>query len=687
MFKHKKLLIILGSIAVIIIIAIITLSILGAKERKGYLTEFTLEGSIDNTYTYHMRIKSDDKVFSSSDIYGIYPDDETLPKYIINIAWDGNGSPFGNLVSSKEIVDERIDNISYILKIRYMIYISLFFIYSIIALVILNRFYPNLSYKKDKIELPKLKNISKTVKIILLMIFLSVFMLSFLSPLVYDDLIMYSFSSHTDTGLIKYIKTSFSDSLETSMSYYKNLHGRPATPMHTFFIHLPVLWGVFIASILIILYIFIPFIIYYKRLPSKKEDSYFMLFSLAMMLGYSLLFSHQAWILNDFFLRTISNGYIVPMAFFLLLLIPVWKFYMEQSLSTGSQYLDNSPYKSIILFLLAFFNSLHNEFSTLYGIGLILGIIILGVIKERQLRPKIKIPRHLWNLYAGLIIGGGITIFAPGIALRKAWSPNASHTNALKLIYQDIHYALFPLLIVLIVIITLVLFISKYNKPLKEKVKQTIWISLYCFCCFLGWALIIVLAKLPYIRVLIIGQGMLPLLYLLILWTWLLIDNLPNTFIKYIVSACSILIIILSFYTTWYNIRVMTAVLWKLKDDIAISNEKNIPLVIIPYEATFKNIHYKKNGNYATTSENESFSYGTAIEEIQKHGGRLFFHVHTIVTYEGHNTQLNPLIQILNRHEFTGDIDIEASKKAKPRIIDEYPTFLEIFKERLKSII
>ena len=684
MLKYKKLFIIIGSITSIIIIAIIILSILGAKERTGYLTEFKLKESSDNTYSYNMRIRSYDKVFRNSDIYGIYPDDDALPEYIISISWDNSGSPFGNLVSNKEIVDEKIDGISYTLKVRFMIYMSLFLIYSIITVILLNKLYPNILPKKNKIELPKIKYISKTVKTILIIIFLSIFILSFLSPLVYDD-IGYSLTTSTKIGVIDYIKTALAPSLENSIQYYKGMHGRPATPMHTFFIHLPILWGAFISSILMILYIFVPFIIYYKRLPSKKEDSYFILFSIAMMLGYSLLFSHQAWILNDLFLRTISNGYIVPMAFFLLLLIPVWEFYMEQSLSTGSKYLDNNYYKSIILFLLAFLNSTHNEFTTLYGIGLILGIIILSIIKERQLKPIIKIPRHLWNLYAGLAIGGIITIFAPGVISRKTWDPNASHINALKLIYQDINYALIPLLISLIVIITLVLLISKYNKPLKEKVKQKIWVSVYCFCCFLGWALIVILAKLPYIRVLIIGQGILPLLYLLILWTWLLIDNLPKIFLKQIISACSILIIILSFYTAWHNIRVMTAVQWKLRNDIAISNEKNIPLVVVPYQATFKNVYYKKNDNYATTSELGNGFSGT-IEEYQKYGGRLLFHIPTIKSYRGPNTW-SPLVNILNWYEFTGDIDIEASKKSEPRILDEYPTFLEIFKERLKSII
>ena len=684
MLKYKKLFIIIGSITSIIIIAIIILSILGAKERTGYLTEFKLKESSDNTYTYNMRINSHDKIFRNSDIYGIYPNDDTLPEYIISISWANSGSPFGNLISNKEIVDEKIDGISYTVKVRFMIYMSLFLIYSIITVILLNKLYPNILPKKNKIELLKIKYISKTVILIITIIFLSVFMLSFLSPLVYDD-IGYSLTTSTKIGVIDYITTALAPSLENSIQYYKCMHGRPATPMHTFFIHLPILWGIFISSILIILYIFVPFIIYYKRLPSKKEDSYFILFSIAMMLGYSLLFSHQAWILNDFFLRTISNGYIVPMAFFLLLLIPIWKFYMEQSLSTGSKYLDNNYYKSIILFLLAFLNSTHNEFTTLYGIGLILGIIFLSIVKERQLKPRIKIPHHLWNLYAGLAIGGIITIFAPGVISRKTWDPNASHINALKLIYKDMHYALIPLLIALVVIITLTLLISKYNKPLKEKVKQKVWVSVYCFCCFLGWALIVILAKLPYIRVLIIAQGILPLLYLLILWTWLLIDNLPKTFIKQIVSVCSVLIIILSFYAAWHNIRVMTAIQWKLRDDITISNEKSIPLVVIPYQATFKNAYYKKNESYATTSELGNGFSGT-IEEYQKYGGRLLFHIPTIESYRGPDSW-SPFLNILSWYEFTGEVDIEESKKAKPRVIDEYPTFLEILSERLKSII
>ena len=277
-------------------------------------------------------------------------------------------------------------------------------------------------------------------------------------------------------------------------------------------------------------------------------------------------------------------------------------------------------------------------------------------------------------------IGGGITIFAPGLNVRRTWDEGTTYINVLKLIYNDTHYALIPLLITLAIVIILVLLMSKYNELLKEQVKNKIWISLYCFCCFLGWGLILVIAELTYLRVHMIGQGTLPLLYLLILWLWLLIEYLLKVFSKYIVSLCSIFIVVLSFSNAWHNIRVMTAIQWQVKEDIAIAHEKNIPLVIRPYEVVFKNAYYKKNGEYIDTSEYSAFS-GT-VKETQIYGDRLLFHIPTI----GLNNNL--LINgILKWFEFTGELDIKKSKEADPRVINVYPSFLEILVDRSKSIL
>ena len=145
---------------IISIITLIVLSILGNKIRVGYLGEFKFdEYHIENTlklngfdidetkkvftidnilnndaltnyiftneaitnYSYGFRVKYYDKVFRNSDIYGVYIDTNKLindNNFIKSIKTDGNGSPFGNLISYKIIDFEKIDNVNYTLAIK-----------------------------------------------------------------------------------------------------------------------------------------------------------------------------------------------------------------------------------------------------------------------------------------------------------------------------------------------------------------------------------------------------------------------------------------------------------------------------------------------------------------------------------------------------------------------------------------
>ena len=158
--KNKKLFLKIYILFVIIIsVALIILQILGSKNRVGYLTDFSLniekmlnlydleninneldEEGLKNfilnnenitNYIYQFRIRYYDKVFRNSDIYGVYPDLSNLPDYMKNAEMEYKGSPYGNFISDKkEISEEKIDNINYILKIkiniiRYVIYLIL----------------------------------------------------------------------------------------------------------------------------------------------------------------------------------------------------------------------------------------------------------------------------------------------------------------------------------------------------------------------------------------------------------------------------------------------------------------------------------------------------------------------------------------------------------------------------------
>ena len=162
--KNKNLFLKIYILFVIIIsVALIILQILGSKNRVGYLTDFnlniermlnlydleniiedfTVDGKLDEeniknylltnenitNYIYHFRIRYYDKVFRNNDIYGVYPDLSNLPDYMQNAEMEEGGSPYGNFISDKkEIEEEKIDNISYTLRIRIGLILKLYLI-------------------------------------------------------------------------------------------------------------------------------------------------------------------------------------------------------------------------------------------------------------------------------------------------------------------------------------------------------------------------------------------------------------------------------------------------------------------------------------------------------------------------------------------------------------------------------
>lgn len=57
-------------ISILLLTTLITLHILGSKERAGYLSDFKLEKiQSNNNYIYNFRIRYYDKVFRNNDFY------------------------------------------------------------------------------------------------------------------------------------------------------------------------------------------------------------------------------------------------------------------------------------------------------------------------------------------------------------------------------------------------------------------------------------------------------------------------------------------------------------------------------------------------------------------------------------------------------------------------------------------
>ena len=148
--KNKKLFLkIYIPFVIITIIALIVLQILGSKSRVGYLSDFELKNyypiinannTIATNYSYGFRIRYYDKVFRNSDIYNVYPDLNSLSDYIEKVEMNEKGSPYGDLISTKLIAEEKIDNIKYTLKIKKNAIDIIVFLYSLILIIYLIKY-------------------------------------------------------------------------------------------------------------------------------------------------------------------------------------------------------------------------------------------------------------------------------------------------------------------------------------------------------------------------------------------------------------------------------------------------------------------------------------------------------------------------------------------------------------------
>ena len=71
------------------------------------LTNYIFTNSNISKYSYDFRISYYSKVFKNSDIYGVYLNTNSLPDYVSDVQFKEKGSPFGILVSSEIIKQEK----------------------------------------------------------------------------------------------------------------------------------------------------------------------------------------------------------------------------------------------------------------------------------------------------------------------------------------------------------------------------------------------------------------------------------------------------------------------------------------------------------------------------------------------------------------------------------------------------
>ena len=107
---------------VLIIIIIILMSLMANIERQGYLSEFDLVEIYNDNNIYDARIKYNSSIFRNSDIFSVYVNTNKLPDNIILIPQE-SGSPFYQILVSKDtVLNENID-IFYKLKLKGSVYI------------------------------------------------------------------------------------------------------------------------------------------------------------------------------------------------------------------------------------------------------------------------------------------------------------------------------------------------------------------------------------------------------------------------------------------------------------------------------------------------------------------------------------------------------------------------------------
>lgn len=169
-------------IALIILsaIAILILSILGNKPRVGYIEILKpYKNTHNDIFQYYIKIGYYNNIFRHSDIYNVYIDTNKVldnNDFIKEINIDKNGSAYGNIISFN-IIENKIDNIEYTLKVKKDFITSIIIAYIIILLIYL--IYVLINNKKivfENINICKFKlRILYIVLILLLAIFVRIF--------------------------------------------------------------------------------------------------------------------------------------------------------------------------------------------------------------------------------------------------------------------------------------------------------------------------------------------------------------------------------------------------------------------------------------------------------------------------------------------------------------------------------
>ena len=517
--KNKKLFLkIYIPFVIIIIITLIVLQILGSKNRVGYLTDFnlniermlnlydleniiedfTVDGELDEeniknylltnenitNYVHHFRIRYYDKTFRNNDIYGVYPDLSNLPDYMKNAEMEKNGSPYGNFISDKKDIEEKIDNINYILKIKInFIIILAVIILAILCIYLLLPYLNSIELSISIIENDNNLNFTNKILniafyIILFLILIIILSFQFIIPIQGDDWV---YSSNYPLYNIFKFSGSF---WQRGRHFADMLMSLPMFPFGNIlvsfgiepFYALKILKAIFSLIYYCILSISLSFFIWI--LNNKRNHKIIFL----TILCYIVLISNS----SDLYYTNVA-AYIGTAGISLLIWLPMlYYFIYEKEFILGR---NKILYYSIFTYLIYFATfTIEPTSLTISGLSLFILIYYINIDKKifaenHSSKPKKYIIFFLILFIISTVIAFLLTLFSGRGQNQIKIVNNSSLINNIINAFAD--FGIFEKFLILFAVIYIILLISKFIKLKKISKIDYIYFSVL-FVALLG---------------------------------------------------------------------------------------------------------------------------------------------------------------------------------------------------------
>ena len=449
-----------------------------------------------------------------------------------------------------------------------------------------------------------------------------IFYLAYIYPLLYDDISLVAYTyPYLGRGPF-----NSEEMLDITRNYYY-FDGRGGRGVIYFFIHFKILASILSVLCVSVLFILIPTFVSYNNQSDKKYN--FLkngIISFGIMSLFTLFFSWQFYIINDFFIKIMLLTYVFPMVTAWLFVIVTWYSIMNKQIIIIKNWCLLC-FVILFSFSIGVFSSIHSELFSIYMVGMIIGVYILAFIRYKKID---KIPVFLMSLYSGIISGTMIVLTSPGI-LGALFNPDSFRkpttiTNSLLMLNSELSF-ISVVCVGIICILGIILYIlfRKNNIKLADR-SELIWKSIYLFSVYLGFILILFVTRVPYLRALVVAGTIVPLVYLIILLVVSICELLPKSINHLILSGSSIIVtylMLVTIHNSYLVKNIDSDFIARIDNFQKFQNINNDKFIIPVYIAPFKHI---VNRNYQKTGDMGHAFYGS-IEDFQLLGGRLFYHL------------------------------------------------------------